>query len=138
MNMGGRGYKNNVIGYLTGDRRTAEFRSVWKSDDGKIDILQDKISPMAPTMPIFSNTEGKIYAILDKTGTKIKAIGFYDNTHRLIKTIHLDHDDGKIRGYHVHDGDLYHHISGYSRPPNEEETKVINKILEMWGKIRRK
>ena len=129
--MGGRGYKNDVDGYLIGTRRTVEFKAAYKTEDGKIDILYDIISPKAPTIPIFSNTANKIYALIGKRGT-IKSIGFYDETHRLTKVIHLDHGDGGITGYHVHIGDSYHHESGNSRHPTEEEYGIIKRVLSLW------
>lgn len=128
--MGGRGYKNDVNGYLNGNKRTVEFKSAFKTDDGKIDILYDIASPKAPTMPIFSNTENKIYAIIGKNG-QIKSIGFYDEKHMLIKTIHLDHNDNK-HSQHVHDGDNYHHISGKGRILTDSEHAITNRILNIW------
>ena len=135
--MGGRGYSNNVIGYLNSNKRTVEFEAKYKSNDGKIDILVDKISPKAPTMPIFSNTENKIYAIVGKNG-EIKSIGFYNDKHILTKTIHLDHMDKPINGAHVHEGDSYHHKSNLSRALNKKEWDITNRILKIWKEKRRK
>ena len=134
--MGGRGYSNSVDQYLGGNRRTVEFQAAYKTEDGRIDILYDKVSPQAPTMPIFSNTAGKIYAIVGKNG-EIKAIGFYDEKHILTKSIHLDHDDKPVKGAHVHVGDAYHHKSGYSRRPTPSEEKTIAYVKELWAKNRR-
>lgn len=133
--MGGRGYSNNVNGYLNGNKRTVEFRAAYKSDDGKIDILYDKVSPKAPTMPIFSNTENKIYAIIGKNN-EIKQIGFYNDKHILIKTIHLDHFDNNLNP-HVHLGDNYHHKSGNGLPLDEKDIEITNHILDTWKNIRR-
>lgn len=129
--MGGRGYHNDVRGYLNGNKRTVEFKAAYKSSDGMFDILFDTVAPQAPTMPMFSNTAGKIYAIVDKRGERIKSIGFYDQTHRLIKTIHLDHFDNNY-WWHVHEGDAYHHSSGNARDLTEEERKTVEKILKVW------
>ena len=134
--MGGRGYSNNVEWYLNGGKRTIEFQAAYKTEDGKIDILYDKVSPQAPTMPIFSNTADKIYAVVGKNG-EIKSIGFYNDKHVLTKSIHLDHSDGNIKGPHVHIGDSYHHKSGDSRKPTRSEKEMIRHIQDMWIKNRR-
>lgn len=131
--MGGRGYSNHVEWYLDGNRRTVEFQAALKTPDGKIDILYDKVSPRAPTMPIFSNSAEKIYAVVGKNG-EIKAIGFYNDKHVLTKTIHLDHDDRPTKGPHVHIGDAYHHKSGSSRKPTAAEEKTIAYIKDLWAR----
>lgn len=134
--MGGRGYNNDVIGYLLGDKRTIEFEAKYKSKDGLIDILRDKISKKSPTLPIFSNTEGKIYALIGKRGD-IKSIGYYDETHRLTKAIHLDHYDNHLK-WHVHEGDAYHHLHGKARALTSDELEMVNRILDIWNKQRGK
>ena len=134
--MGGRGYSNHLEWYLNGNRRTVEFQAAYKTLDGKIDILYDKVSPQAPTMPIFSNTPGKIYAVVGKNG-EIKAVGFYDEKHVLSKSIHLDHDDRPIKGPHVHVGDAYHHQSGASRAPTADEARTVAFIKALWDSNRR-
>lgn len=132
--MGGRGYSNNVDGYLNGNKRTVEFKAIYKTEDGKIDILFDKVSPKAPTMPIFSNSENKIYAIVGKNN-EIKSIGFYNDKHILVKSIHLDHGDNGLKP-HVHIGDNYHHQSGKGQLLSNEEIDTMNKILNLWDKMR--
>lgn len=134
--MGGRGYKNDVKNYLDGNRRTVEFKAAFKSIDGIIDILYDIQAPKNPTMPIFSNSPNKIYAVIGKNG-EIKSIGFYDERHMLIKTIHLDHFDNDNKPWHVHDGDSYHHVNGVSRKLTEEEEKIVKKILKIWKEKRK-
>lgn len=131
--MGGRGYHNDVAGYLNGNRRTVEFFAVYKTPDGKIDFLKDKMSPQAPTMPIFSNTSYKIYVLVGKKGD-LKSIGIYDDHHRLKKTIHLDHHEKGVGQPHVHDGDAFHHHSGDSRRPTAEEQKLIDSVYSFWKK----
>lgn len=128
--MGGRGYKNDLTSYLNGDRRCEEFETFFKLDNDKIDVIQDIKTPKTPTMPIFSNTENKIYAVVGKN-IQIKSIGFYDERHMLVKTIHLDHKDNKLVP-HVHIGDNYHHESGKSRKLNIEEQEITSKVLIAW------
>jgi|GEM_PF-3094751 len=129
---GGRGYKNDVIGYLTDKNRKNLYETVYQTPDGSLDIVLDKLHHEDPSMPIFSNSPGKIYALLGRNG-KIKSIGFFDETHRLVKSIHLDHDDGPIKGIHVHMGDAYHHKFGESRRPTSEEEELIRKVLALWA-----
>ncbi len=132
--MGGRGFRNDVKGYLSSNRRTIEYKAVYK--DEKLDILLDIRSPKAPSMPIFSNTAGKIYVLIGKKGD-LKSIGFYDERHMLTKTIHLDHSDGPNKGAHVHLGDARSHVSGNSLPLNEEEIEIVKtatRIYEEWRK----
>ena len=129
--MGGRGYKNDVDGYLIGTRRTVEFKAAYKTEDGKIDILYDILSPKTPTIPIFSNTANKIYALIGKRRT-IKSIGFYDETHRLTKVIHLNHKHKSFCGHHVHIGDSYHHDINTTRNLNMEERQITEHIIQLW------
>lgn len=133
--MGGRGYDNDVKGYLDGNRRTVEFQAVYKSKDGKLDILYDKTSPKAPTRPIFSNTEGKIYAVIDKHRKNIKQIGFYNERRILTKVIHLDHADNGLRN-HVHVGDAYHHVSGSGRSLTSDEQNIVDKARNIWKNLK--
>ena len=128
--MGGRGYKNDVSGYLDGNRRTVEFKTLLMTGDGRIDILCDITSPKTPTAPIFSNSPDKIYALVGKRD-KIKSIGFYDGRHMMVKTIHMDH---KHDGYcpHVHVGDSYHHDTENVRRTTAEEGIVVEEVLRLW------
>lgn len=102
--MGGRGYHNDVKGYLNSNARTSEYSKISQISNDKIDFIVDNMQPGAPLAPEFSNTAGKIYALLDKRGTNIKSITVYDDNHEQAYSIHLDHSHGGKNGPHVHSG----------------------------------
>ena len=132
--MGGRGYHNNVKGYLDALGKIKEFETIYQTEDEKIDFVKDVVAIKNPTTPIFSNSPNKIYVLIGKDD-KIKNISIYDENHLMIKSIHLDHSDNKMKE-HVHDGDLYHHMPGSGRQLTKEEVQIKKKVLQIYESIK--
>ena len=132
--MGGRGYHNDVNGYLDASGRIKEFETIYQSEDGKIDFVKDAIAFKNPTTPIFSKSSNKIYVLIGKND-KIKNISFYGENHLMIKSIHLDHRDSGLTE-HVHDGDLYNHVPNSGRPLTKDEEQIKNKVLKIYESVK--
>lgn len=131
-NMGGRGYHNDVRGYLNSNGRTSEYFKISSISNDKIDFIIDSVQPNAPLAPEFSNTPGKVYALLNKYGTGIKSITVYDENHEQKYSIHLDHyhNGGKVP--HVHSG---FNSGRIDIPFTNEHQKIIsdiNRIFKDW------
>ena len=123
--MGGRGYHNNVRGYLNSSGRTSEYDKIESISNNRIDFIVDKVQPRAPLAPEFSNTADKIYVLLDKSKTKIKNITVYDKNHEQKYSIHLDHNHGSTKGIHVHSG---MNTGRKEIPLTKKHLKLINKV----------
>lgn len=126
--MGGRGYHNDVKGYLSSNKRTCEYSKISEISDSKIDFIVDTVSPKAPVAPEFSNSPNKIYALVDKHGKGIKSITFYKENYEQKVSIHLDHS---------HDGSSMHMHLGMSEgrdyvPYNHKYDKIVNKVISKY------
>ena len=132
--MGGRGYHNDVRGYLNSNKRPSEYAKINEISNNKIDFIVDTVQPRAPLAPEFSNTANKTYVLLDKTGRKIKNITVYDKNHEQKFSIHLDHNHGSKKGIHVHSG---MNTGRKDIPFTKEHQKIINKVNAMFRKWRR-
>lgn len=131
--MGGRGFHDDVEGYLDSERRTCEYMTISEISNDEIDFIIDLVSPDAPVAPEFSNSPNKIYVLLNSDGTKIKSITVYDDNHLQKYSIHLDHPH-KGEYTHVHDG------IGKGRgdlPLTEEHKKIIKKVNDIFNKWRK-
>lgn len=104
--MGGRGYHNDVKGYLNSNKRTMEYAKINEISNDKIDFIIDSKSPSSPVAPEFSNSPGKIYALVSRNGKSIKSITVYNKDHTQKYSIHLDHPHNGKTGIHVHSGML--------------------------------
>ena len=132
--MGGRGYHNNVKGYLDALGKIKEFETIYQNEDEKIDFVKDVVAIKNPTTPIFSNSPNKIYVLIGKDD-KIKNISFYSEKHLMIKSIHLDHSHRKEK-WHAHDGTLYDHKKDEYRVLDGEEIKLVQKVLQIYESIK--
>ena len=132
--MGGRGYHGDVKGYLNSDRRTSEYGKISEISTAKIDFIYDKIARRNPAAPLFSNSESKIYALLDKRGQSIKSITIYDKNHEQAYSIHLDHDH-EGRNPHVHTG-VY---KGRNEIPySKKHKKIVSFVTNKFNQWRKK
>lgn len=132
--MGGRGYHNDVRGYLNSNGRTSEYARIDELSTDKVDFIIDTVQPRAPLSPEFSNTAGKTYVLLDKNKTGIKSITIYDENHEQKFSIHLDHNHGENKGPHVHSG---MNTGRKDIPLTKEHQKIIdemNRTFEKWRK----
>lgn len=102
--MGGRGYHNDVKGYLSSNKRTSDFGKLEDISTKSIDFIYDKVSPNAPWSPEFSNSPNKTYVLLNKGRNGIKSIIVFDKNHEAKYYIHLDHPHNGKSGAHVHSG----------------------------------
>lgn len=130
--MGGRGYHNDVKGYLNSNKRTVEYAKINELSNDRIDYIRDVTSPKAPLTPEFSNSPNKVYVLLSKDGTKIKSITKYNQNHEQAYTIHLDHSHHG-QPVHVHKG------TGSGRgsiPVTAEHKKLINEVTSIFKKWR--
>ena len=87
--MGGRGYHNDVKGYLDSNKRTVEYAKISDISSDQIDFIRDVATPKTPVTPEFSNSPNKIYVLLSKDGSKIKSITKYNDNHEQVYSIHL-------------------------------------------------
>lgn len=131
--MGGRGYHEDVVGYLDSDCRTCEYMMISEISNDEIDFIVDLVSPERPVAPEFSNSPNKIYVLFNSDCTKIKSITVYDENHLQKYSIHLDH---------FHDGELIHVHEGLNKgrvhiPLKEEHKKIIKKVNDIFDKWRR-
>ena len=133
MNMGGRGYHNDVQGYLRSDARTSSYIKINELSNERIDFIQDDVKPAAPVTPEFSNSANKIYVLLDKSGTKIKNITVYDDNHEQKYSIHLDHPH-KNQTIHVHSG---MNSGRKDIPLSSEHRKLIEEVYKIFNKRRK-
>lgn len=132
--MGGRGYHNDVKGYLNSNKRTCEYSKISEISNNKVEFIVDTVSPGGPVAPEFSNTANKIYALVNKHGTGLKSITFYDENHEQKISIHLDH---------THHGESMHMHSGMKKgrdfiPYNHKYDKIVNEIVSKYNKWRAK
>lgn len=132
--MGGRGYHNDVQGYLKSNGRTSEYSRINEISNDKIDFIIDSVQPKAPLAPEFSNTAGKIYVLLDKHGTNIKSITVYDKNHEQAYSIHLDHTHGGKDGPHVHSG---MNTGRKDIKFTKKHQKLINEVNDIFKKWRK-
>lgn len=131
--MGGRGYHNNVKGYLDSNKRTVEYAKISEISSDQIDFIRDVTTPKTPVTPEFSNSPNKIYVLLSKDGSKIKSITKYNDNHEQVYSIHLDH---------AHNGESAHVHSGMGIGRNEipfttEHQKIINQVNNIYKKWRK-
>jgi len=133
--MGGRGYHNDVQGYLNSNGRTSEYVRINEISTDKVDFIIDTVQPGAPLAPEFSNKAGKTYVLLDKNGTDIKSITVYDENHEQKFSIHLDHSHGGKFGPHVHSG---MNTGRKDIPFTKEHQKIIDEMNSLFKKWRKK
>lgn len=129
--MGGRGYHNNVKGYLDSSGRTREYRKAFDSGYPDIDFLVDRISPEAPKNPEFSNTACKTYVLLGKNDG-LKSIIFYGEDHRQKKVIALDHQHGDLGVPHVDIG--FEDTGREHRALTEAEEEFVALIRDVFNR----
>ncbi len=133
--MGGRGYHNDVRGYLNSRGRTSEYTRIDEISTDKVDFIIDKVKPRAPLAPEFSNTAGKTYVLLNKNGTGIKNITVYDENHEQKFSIHLDHVHGGKKGPHVHSG---MNTGRKDIPFTKKHQKIVDEMNRQFKKRRNK
>ncbi|MCF0124303.1 MAG: hypothetical protein HUJ68_00825 [Clostridia bacterium] len=133
--MGGRGYHNDVKGYLRSTGRTDEYGRVSAISNEKIDFILDLKSPNAPLIPEFSNSPNKIYALLNKDGTRVKSITIYDENHEQKFSIHLDHPHNGKNGPHVHSG---MNTGRLELPLTNQHQKIIDEVDSIFNEWRSK
>ena len=132
--MGGRGYHNDVRGYLNSSGRTSEYTKLDTISNERFDFIIDSMQPHAPLAPEFSNTAGKIYVLLDKHGTGIKNITVYDKNHEQEYSIHLDHMHNGKSGPHVHSG---MNTGRKEMPFTAQHQKLIDEATAIFNKRRK-
>ena len=98
--MGGRGAGLDVKKYLgwSHERRISEYETIHA--DGNIKFIMQKHGDRT-SIPIFSNTEGRIYVTINSEG-KISGITQYDANHKQVFTINEPHSLDKRKEVHMH------------------------------------
>ncbi len=132
--MGGRGYHNDVKGYLDSNGRTSEYSKINEISTDKIDFIIDTVQPGAPLVPEFSNTADKVYVLLDKKGDNIKSVTVYDENHEQSYSIHLDHPHNDKMGPHVHSG---MNTGRKDMEFTKEHQKLLDEVYSIFKKWRR-
>ncbi len=86
--------------------------------------------------PLETMTRGRVYATLD-ADNDIKYITLHDSENERNLTIEVKGPEHHgLKTPHVHVG--YEHDEYGTRPPIEKELKLIDKILHLWDKRRKK
>lgn len=131
--MGGRGYHNDVKGYLDSNKRTVEYAKISEISSDRIDFIRDVTSPKTPVTPEFSNSANKIYVLLSKDGSRIKSITKYNENHEQVYSIHLDHShNGEPAHVHAGIGTGRNQIS-----LNSEHLKLVDEVSAIFKKWRK-
>lgn len=130
--MGGRGYHNDVVGYLRSDKRTSEYDKISAISTKNVDFIIDKTTPTKPSIPEFSNSPNKIYVLLNKSQTKIKSITVYDCNHEQDFSIHLDHYHKGSKDVHVHAGFNRGRIDLPLLDEHKRLIRDVQDIFERW------
>lgn len=132
--MGGRGYHNDVQGYLNSNGRTSEYSKISEISTDKIDFIVDSVNPNCPVAPEFSNSPNKIYVLMDRNGTGIKSVTVYDENHEQKYSIHLDHPHNKEKGPHVHSG---LNSGRQDLAFTNEHQKILDEVYDQYKKWRK-
>lgn len=123
--MGGRGAASGVS---DGKPYGSEYHSLDEFENIKFVASNDASN----TAPLETMTKGRVYAIVNESNNKIKAISFYDESNKRYKQIDLDHYhkiNGKSEKPHVQMG-YYHNGAAYK--PSEKEKALIDKVEKFW------
>ncbi|MCD8371784.1 MAG: hypothetical protein LUD27_00590 [Clostridia bacterium] len=132
--MGGRGSSSgiSVRGKVYGTEYTALHTS------GSIKFVKYNDARSAKT-PMETMTKGRIYATVNEQN-QVKAITLYDDKRKRYKQIDVIGETHRIDGKwvlpHSHYG--YYHSENGTEPPNEEDKKLIDKVLKIWDNFNRK
>lgn len=120
--MGGNG------SYSRGLTRTEEgraYQTIYDVDDN-IKIIERKNKKLGIKLPEESHTPGRIYAVVNKTGSDIKSIAIYGQDARKIYEIHTD--DHRGLKPHWHPWSNGHPEKDTAYPLDAEKKKILEKI----------
>lgn len=126
--MGGRGTGLDVSRYLgrSEAERTGEYSCIHQ--EGNIKFLVQNEGKRV-SVPVFSNTENRIYVTLNREG-EISGITQYDKNHRDVFSIHEKHSNEA-------NGDLYHeHTSLRNGRIKTEGRNMSREHIELYKYIK--
>lgn len=89
-----------------------------------------------PTAPMETMTRGRVYATVDGEND-IKYITFHDSENERNLTIEVKGPQHHgLKTPHVHVG--YEHDENGTRQPNDKEIKLVERVLSLWERRRKK
>lgn len=127
--MGGRGSSSGISD--NGKRYGTEYHTV--AQFGNVKVV--KINEGNTTAPMETMTRGRVYATLDYKND-IKFISFYDSENERNKQIDIKGEKHNGILPHTHIG--YEHDEYGTRPLNDKEQKIVDRVLENWARKRKK
>lgn len=107
----------------------SDFKTVYKH--GNIKFI--KTNNGSNAIPMWTKTNGRVYAVVDKNKNSIKSIVYFDKNNNRSKQIDLDREHHGIRP-HTHHGYFHNEKDGAKGASNltAEERKMVDRINKLW------